>query len=223
MSENAAADPKRICAGWRRRSTWDRGLWVSPPRTPPSARSWSRTARSSVAEPTAPGGRPHAEPIAIDAAGEAARGATLYVTLEPCSHVGRSPPCADAIVEAGVARVVSAMEDPNPQVKGRGHARLRQAGIDVSVGACAAQARRDHRGHILAGDSGAPMRDAEARRDCGRLRLRRAARPAPAHHRGRSPDLGSRSCVRPMRRSWSGRDRARRRSRPDRAAAAALT
>jgi diaminohydroxyphosphoribosylaminopyrimidine deaminase / 5-amino-6-(5-phosphoribosylamino)uracil reductase len=98
---------------------------------------------------TAPGGRPHAERIAIGQAGEAARGATLYVTLEPCSHFGVSPPCVDAVVAAGVARVVSAMEDPNPLVGGQGHARLRAAGIAVSLGTGAAQARRDHLGHIL--------------------------------------------------------------------------
>ena len=105
---------------------------------------------------TAPGGRPHAERIAIERAGEAARGATLYVTLEPCSHIGVSRPCADAIVEAGVARVVSAMEDPNPLVGGRGHARLRAAGIAVAVGPGADQARRDHRGHILRVTAGRP-------------------------------------------------------------------
>ena len=105
---------------------------------------------------TAPGGRPHAERIAIERAGEAARGATLYVTLEPCSHTGVSPPCADAIIEAGVARVVSAMEDPNPLVGGEGHARLRAAGIAVTVGPGAAQARRDHLGHILRVTAGRP-------------------------------------------------------------------
>src|SRR5271166_1510293 len=105
---------------------------------------------------TAPGGRPHAETIAIAEAGEAARGATLYVTLEPCSHVGVSPPCADAIVEAGVARVVSAIEDPNPLVAGQGHARLRAAGIEVILGPGASQARRDHRGHILRVTAGRP-------------------------------------------------------------------
>ena len=105
---------------------------------------------------TAPGGTPHAERIAIERAGEAARGATLYVTLEPCSHFGKSPPCADAIVDAGVARVVSAMEDPNPEVAGQGHARLRAAGIEVIVGPGAAQARRDHRGHILRVTAGRP-------------------------------------------------------------------
>jgi diaminohydroxyphosphoribosylaminopyrimidine deaminase / 5-amino-6-(5-phosphoribosylamino)uracil reductase len=105
---------------------------------------------------TAPGGRPHAERIAIAEAGEAARGATLYVTLEPCSHFGASPPCVDAIIAASVRRVVSAMEDPNPLVGGRGHARLREAGIAVSVGAGAAQARRDHLGHILRVTAGRP-------------------------------------------------------------------
>src|SRR5271163_4680258 len=105
---------------------------------------------------TAPRGRPHAERIAIERAGEAARGATLYVTLEPCSHTGASPPCADAIVEAGVARVVSAMEDPNPLVRGEGHARLRAAGIAVVVGPGEAQARRDHFGHILRVTAGRP-------------------------------------------------------------------
>ncbi|MBV9910574.1 MAG: bifunctional diaminohydroxyphosphoribosylaminopyrimidine deaminase/5-amino-6-(5-phosphoribosylamino)uracil reductase RibD [Hyphomicrobiales bacterium] len=105
---------------------------------------------------TAPGGRPHAERIALAEAGEAARGATLYVTLEPCSHFGRSPPCVDAVIAAGVGRVVSAMEDPNPLVGGEGHARLRAAGIVVSVGVGAAQARRDHLGHIMRVTAGRP-------------------------------------------------------------------
>ena len=105
---------------------------------------------------TAPGGRPHAERIAIDQAHEAARGATLYVTLEPCSHFGASPPCADAVIAAGVVRVVSAIEDPNLLVGGQGHARLREAGIAVSVGAGAGQARRDHLGHILRVTAGRP-------------------------------------------------------------------
>ena len=105
---------------------------------------------------TAPGGRPHAERIAIDQARAAARGATLYVTLEPCSHFGVSPPCVDAVIAAGVARVVSAMEDPNPLVGGQGHARLKAAGIAVSVGAGGAQARRDHLGHILKVTAGRP-------------------------------------------------------------------
>lgn len=97
---------------------------------------------------TQPGGRPHAEPVALQRAGEAARGATLYVTLEPCSHFGRSPPCVDAVIASGIARVVSAIEDPNPDVAGKGHARLRAAGITVDVGLGAAEAARDHAGHF---------------------------------------------------------------------------
>ena len=97
---------------------------------------------------TQPGGRPHAEPEALARAGEAARGATLYVTLEPCSHFGKSPPCADAVIAAGIARVVSAIEDPNPEVAGQGHARLRAAAITVDIGLGAAEAARDHAGHF---------------------------------------------------------------------------
>src|SRR3981189_2184208 len=97
---------------------------------------------------TQPGGRPHAEPEALRRAGEAARGATLYVTLAPCSHVGKSPPCADAIIAAGIARVASAIEDPNPEVAGQGHARLRAAGISVEIGLGALEAAHDHAGHF---------------------------------------------------------------------------
>jgi diaminohydroxyphosphoribosylaminopyrimidine deaminase/5-amino-6-(5-phosphoribosylamino)uracil reductase len=97
---------------------------------------------------TQAGGRPHAEPEALKRAGAAARGATLYVTLEPCSHFGKSPPCVDAVIAAGIARVVSAIEDPNPEVAGQGHARLRAAGIAVDVGLGAADAARDHAGHF---------------------------------------------------------------------------
>jgi diaminohydroxyphosphoribosylaminopyrimidine deaminase/5-amino-6-(5-phosphoribosylamino)uracil reductase len=97
---------------------------------------------------TAPGGRPHAEPVALARAGEAARGATLYVTLEPCSHVGKSPPCTDAVIAAGIKRVVSAIEDPNPEVAGQGHAKLRAAGIAVDIGIGATEAARDHAGHF---------------------------------------------------------------------------
>jgi diaminohydroxyphosphoribosylaminopyrimidine deaminase / 5-amino-6-(5-phosphoribosylamino)uracil reductase len=103
------------------------------------------------------GGRPHAEIEALGRAGEEARGATLYVTLEPCSHFGKSPPCADAIIAAGVARVVSALEDPNPKVAGSGHARLRAAGIAVDVGIGAAEARHDHAGHIRRMRDGRPQ------------------------------------------------------------------
>ena len=97
---------------------------------------------------TQPGGRPHAEPEALKRAGEAAPGATLYVTLEPCSHFGKSPPCVDAVIASGISRVVSAIEDPNPDVAGQGHAKLRAAGITVDVGLGAAEAARDHAGHF---------------------------------------------------------------------------
>ena len=106
---------------------------------------------------TQPGGRPHAEVEALRRAGEAARGATMYVTLEPCSHFGKSPPCADAVIAAGIARVVSALEDPNPEVAGKGHARLRAAGITVDVGIGAEDAERDHAGHIRRMREGRPQ------------------------------------------------------------------
>lgn len=97
---------------------------------------------------TQPGGRPHAETEALRRAKRAANGATMYVTLEPCSHEGKTPPCADAIIKAGIKRVVSALEDPNPEVGGQGHARLREKGIHVDVGLFAAEAKRVHAGHI---------------------------------------------------------------------------
>src|ERR1700722_15662507 len=105
---------------------------------------------------TQPGGRPHAEIEALRRAGEAARGAALYVTLEPCSHHGKSPPCADAVIAAGVARVVSALKDPNPEVAGAGHARLRAAGITVDIGVGAEEARHDHAGHLRRMRDGRP-------------------------------------------------------------------
>lgn len=98
---------------------------------------------------TQPGGRPHAETVALDAAGHDAKGATLYVTLEPCSHHGRTPPCTDAIIAAGVSRVVCAIGDPDPRVEGRGIKRLTDAGIRVTEGCRRAEANHINKGHFL--------------------------------------------------------------------------
>jgi diaminohydroxyphosphoribosylaminopyrimidine deaminase/5-amino-6-(5-phosphoribosylamino)uracil reductase len=95
---------------------------------------------------TQPGGRPHAEPQALQQAGEAARGADVYVTLEPCAHHGKTPPCAQALIDAGVARVFVATQDPDPRVQGRGIQMMEQAGIDVRLGALQKQALADHAG-----------------------------------------------------------------------------
>jgi len=98
---------------------------------------------------TQTGGRPHAEVEALRHAKKAAQGATMYVTLEPCAHQGKTPPCADAIIKAGIARVVSALEDPNPEVAGAGHRKLTERGIKVDIGLGADEARRVHAGHIM--------------------------------------------------------------------------
>lgn len=101
-------------------------------------------------------GEPHAEVHALRQAGELARGATAYVTLEPCSHHGRTPPCADALVNAAVGRVVAAMQDPNPQVAGRGLQRLQDAGIAVSSGVLESEARALNKGFIKRMETGLP-------------------------------------------------------------------
>jgi diaminohydroxyphosphoribosylaminopyrimidine deaminase/5-amino-6-(5-phosphoribosylamino)uracil reductase len=143
-------------------------------------------------------GEAHAEVRALQAATESPEGATAYLTLEPCAHHGRTGPCAEALVEAKVARVVAALEDPNPEVAGKGFARLREAGIAVDVGLMADEAREAHRGFLSRMQRGRPwlrvkaassldgrialsggesrwITGEEARRDVHRLRARSCA------------------------------------------------
>lgn len=106
---------------------------------------------------TQPGGRPHAEVVALAQAGDQARGATAYVTLEPCSHHGKTGPCAQALIDAGVSRVVAALQDSDPRVSGQGFAMLRDAGVTVDTGLLADQAARDHAGFFLRTEQGRPF------------------------------------------------------------------
>ena len=106
---------------------------------------------------TQPGGRPHAETEALAQAGANARGATAYVSLEPCSHHGETPPCTDALIAAGVARVVSPLQDEDTRVSGRGFAALREAGIEVTTGVLADEAAQDHAGFFRAKGQGRPF------------------------------------------------------------------
>ena len=119
---------------------WRGAAWATPGPTPRSAASSSMTAASSAAPSPRPGGRPHAEPQALAMAGARGRGATAYVTLEPCCHRGRTPPCTDALIAAGVARVVIAARDPDPRVNGAGRRQTAR--------------RRHHRGRRRAGRRG---------------------------------------------------------------------
>ncbi|MBO0663232.1 bifunctional diaminohydroxyphosphoribosylaminopyrimidine deaminase/5-amino-6-(5-phosphoribosylamino)uracil reductase RibD [Jiella sp. MQZ9-1] len=114
---------------------------------------WPRIVGRGV---TALGGRPHAETVALAEAGELARGATAYVTLEPCAHHGRTPPCSEALVRAGVARVVSAAADPDPRVDGKGHRMLIEGGVAVTPGVLAAEAARTIDGYLTRHRRGRP-------------------------------------------------------------------
>ncbi len=133
-----------------------RGLGQTAP-NPPVGCVIVRDGRVVARAVTAPGGRPHAEALALAAAGEAARGATAYVTLEPCNHHGRTPPCAEALITAGVARVVIAVRDPDPRVDGAGIARLRAAGIVVEEGLLGAEAAALNEGFFSTLARGRPM------------------------------------------------------------------
>lgn len=106
---------------------------------------------------TQPGGRPHAETMALAQAGDLARGATAYVSLEPCAHHGKTPPCAQALISAGITRVVSAIQDPDSRVGGRGHAMLRAAGVEVTTGVLATQAAESHLGFFTRITQARPM------------------------------------------------------------------
>ena len=102
-------------------------------------------------------GRPHAEAMALEEAGDKAQGATAYVTLEPCAHTGQTPPCAASLTEAGVARVIYAIDDPDPRVNGGGAAMLREAGIKVEQGLLADEAQRDQLGFLLSKTEDRPL------------------------------------------------------------------
>lgn len=106
---------------------------------------------------TQPGGRPHAEAEALGRAGQNARGATAYITLEPCSHQGQTAPCVEALLEAGIARAVIACQDPDPRVSGRGIARLGDGGVEVTTGPCAAEAEEINAGFFLRVRAGRPL------------------------------------------------------------------
>ena len=141
-------------------------------------------------------GRPHAEAMALAEAGDAAQGATAYVTLEPCAHTGQTPPCAASLKEAGVARVVYAIDDPDPRVNGGGAAMLREAGISVESGLLADEARRDQLGFLLSKTENRPMVTLKlalsANALCARHRAKRLGLPA------RWPDRQAIYCGRRM-------------------------
>ena len=158
-------------------------------------------------------GEAHAEVVALDEAGERARGATLYVTLEPCCHFGRTPPCTRRVIDAGIARVVAAIDDPNPRVSGKGFAELREHGVAVEVGrvgsrGSAPQSGIHYRAALRPADGDRQGGDQPGRPDCrsrGRSNradfgCRESAEPGTAgrrrcHCRGFGDDSGRRSAA----------------------------
>ena len=170
--------------------------------------SGASTDRSLARAVTAPGGRPHAEKLALEAAGPRARGASLFVTLEPCAHHGRTPPCVDAVIAAGIGRVVCGVEDPDPRVGGKGLDRLRHAGIEVVTGVLEAQVPRSACGTYPAGHATKAQGHAQARDDS--RRLRGLGQQGPASHHWRQRQCADAAHARALRRDHGGcRHRAR--------------
>jgi diaminohydroxyphosphoribosylaminopyrimidine deaminase/5-amino-6-(5-phosphoribosylamino)uracil reductase len=142
----SAAEDRRFMGAALRLSRWHSGATGANPSVGCLVVKNGRILGAAV---TAICGRPHAETQAVEFAGEAARGATAYVTLEPCSHYGKTPPCANALVAAGAARVVVCLTDPDARVSGRGLSILREAGITVDVGVLAEEGRRTLAGYLM--------------------------------------------------------------------------
>lgn len=140
-----ASDDRRFMGAALRLARWNTGLTATNPSVACLIVRDGAIIGSGI---TAPGGRPHAETQALAEAGEAARGATAYVTLEPCSHHGKTPPCADALIQAGLARVVVSVTDPDSRVSGRGLALLREAGIAVEAGLLEVEGRAVLAGYL---------------------------------------------------------------------------
>ncbi len=150
-------------------------------------------------------GEPHAEIHALDEAGERARGATLYCTLEPCAHTGRTGPCTERIIAAGIARVVAAMEDPDPRVQGRGFARLRDQGVAVEVGVERDAAVRLNQPYLTAMTRGTAVRHPEGGHEPRRTDRRRRGRAHAAHVQRGAPSRARASGRRWMRSRWDRR------------------